>query len=116
MIKVTPDAAAGDIEKVSGLTTSENASGSNNNGVSVLDSNNGSNKRKLDSTGSNTATTTLKPSQKTARQVHIHMVNEQTDKRVTDKAYKSIILKIKTSTRSGQTLSVVEIVAEVNNL
>ena len=89
LIKVTPDAAAGDTEKISGLTTSKNGSGSNNNGVTpVLGSKNGSNNRTIDSTGSNTTTITLKPSWKTAKQVHVEMVHEQIDKIVKDEAYK----------------------------
>ena len=114
LISVTPVAAPGVTEKVSGLTSSENSSSL------VVAINNGRKKRIVHTTGNEDTSVSTKMTRKTPKQVHAQMVHKQIDKKVRDMAYETIISKIKSrcakNVSTGKSLSVVAIVADVNKL
>ena len=89
LISVTPVAAPGVTEKVSGLTSSENSSSL------VVAINNGRKKRIVHTTGNEDTSVSTKMTRKTPKQVHAQMVRKQIDKKVRDMAYETIISKIK---------------------
>ena len=79
LISVTPVAAPGVTEKVSGLTSSENSSSL------VVAINNGRKKRIVHTTGNEDTSVSTKMTRKTPKQVHAQMVHKQIDKKVRDR-------------------------------